>query len=108
MSRNWVYEYREVTDEDIATFNRHKDRINEKVREKFPSIPVNFELKPVRYRCVPACGKVEDFQVAVPDNKFIRLQLAVGGYQRYKPDGQPIEDTAGVYVMDDLLSTLDE
>ncbi|UJR07085.1 hypothetical protein I4U23_011373 [Adineta vaga] len=108
MSINWVYEYREVTDEDIATFNKHKDQINEKFREKFPSIPEDFELKPMRYRCAPACGKIEDFQVALPDNKFIRLQLTLGGYQRYTPDGQPIKETTSVYVFDDLLSSLDE
>ncbi|CAF1650502.1 unnamed protein product, partial [Adineta ricciae] len=86
----------------------HKEQISQAVREKFPWVPADFELKPVLYRSPPACGKIEDFKVPLPDNKFVRIQLTCGGYQCHAPDGEPIQEKTGVYVDDTLTSSADE
>ncbi|CAF1385931.1 unnamed protein product [Adineta ricciae] len=62
MSGDRRFQYGEITAEDIKTFNKHKEQISQAVREKFPWVPADFELKPVLYRSPPACGKIEDFK----------------------------------------------
>jgi hypothetical protein len=46
------------------------------IRQKFPSIPADFELKPVRARHIQACGTIHDFKV-LKSNRLILLQFLV-------------------------------
>ncbi|CAF1581347.1 unnamed protein product [Adineta ricciae] len=108
MSGDRRFQYGDVTAEDIETFNKHKEQISQAVREKFPWVPADFELKPVLYRSPPACGKIEDFKVPLPGNKFVRIQLTRGGYLYHAPGSEPTQETTGVYIDDTLTSSADE
>ncbi|CAF3573750.1 unnamed protein product [Rotaria sp. Silwood1] len=88
----------------------YKNSINSEVRKKHPSVPANFELKPVRVRHIEACGTIHDYKIALPDNKFVKISFLTGALQMYppgvKPPEHPPEPT--ISVDDQLTSTADE
>ncbi|CAF1010717.1 unnamed protein product [Rotaria sp. Silwood1] len=102
--------YKSVTDIDLEIFNKYKSSINSEVRKKYPSVPANFELKPVRVRHVEACGTIHDYKIALPDNKFVKVSFLTGGDYMpppdRKPDWKPPEPR--ITVDDTLTSTADE
>ncbi|CAF0905308.1 unnamed protein product [Rotaria sordida] len=84
--------------------------MNSEVRKKYPSVPANFELKPVRARHIEACGTIHDYKIALPDNKFVKISFLTGGMQMYPPGEKPPQHPPDprITVDDTLTSTADE
>ncbi|CAF1479612.1 unnamed protein product [Rotaria sordida] len=104
------FAYTSVMEKDLEMFNKYKNSIDSEVRKKHPSIPANFELKPVRVRHIPACGTIHDFKIALPDNKFLKISFLTGGDYMPPPDRTPDwkPPEPHINVDDTLTSTPDE
>ncbi|CAF3327957.1 unnamed protein product [Rotaria socialis] len=101
--------YKPLADEDFALFNKHQKSIDREVRKTFPSIPANFELKPVLVRNLEACGTIHNFKIALPNNEFAKISFLTGGFIMRPPGEtgpyQPPEPN--ISVDETLTSTAD-
>ncbi|CAF1233620.1 unnamed protein product [Rotaria magnacalcarata] len=98
--------YKSLVDEDFQLFNKHKNSIDREVRKTFPSIPADFELKPVLVRNLEACGTIHNFKIALPDNKFAKISFLTGGFVM-RPPGQtgPYEPPEPRISVDEALTS---
>ncbi|CAF5084919.1 unnamed protein product, partial [Rotaria magnacalcarata] len=77
--RKMDFNFHPVTDEDLELYGKNAHGIAQNVRETFPSIPADFQLKPVTLRKMEACAMIYDFMIGLPDGTFAKVTFSVGG-----------------------------
>ncbi|CAF1312826.1 unnamed protein product [Rotaria sordida] len=92
-------QFSELTDNDKVVFDVWKPLIVKKLRDSFPSIPADFEIKPISARRTHACNVFYDFTVALPDGKFAKVSFnGNAGYVMGTKTREPTIDDVEVHI----------
>lgn len=78
-----------LTEEDQKLFDSYKDAIFIRLREKFPDIPSNFDLKPFEILRQLGCGTFYTYKIGLPNNEVADVNFHLGGKRATPLVGPP-------------------
>ncbi|CAF3624690.1 unnamed protein product [Rotaria socialis] len=80
--------FNSLTHEDRELFDS-VNSINSRIHETFPSIPTDYEVKPLSIYRQLGCGTFYTYKVALPDNQIAEVSFHLGGKRAVPLVGPP-------------------